>query len=259
MTDPLIEDRLLAFERELERRCATRIEATAFGTAYLNLDFPRRYDSNFVWVARPHTAVSADALAADADRVLGEHDLAHRQVRVRDEEQGRRLAHGFLGLGWSADALVAMVQAGEPEPRPAVTVREMGFEPARPLVEEVLRREPWAQDEQTVSMLAEFRAVLERAAGARFFVAEADGRAASVCDLYVDGRVAQIEDVNTLEEFRGRGLASGVVLAAARAARERGCDLVFLVADDADWPKDLYGRLGFEPVSRSWKYTRTPA
>jgi GNAT superfamily N-acetyltransferase len=259
MTDPHVGDRLLAFERELERRCATRIEETAFGTAYLNLDFPRRYDSNFVWVERPLEAVSADALAADADRVLGEHSLGHRQVRVHDEEQGRRLAHGFLQLGWSADALVAMVQTREPEARPPVAVHETRFEPARPLIEEVLRREPWAENEETVSMLAEFRAVLERAAGARFFVAETDGRAASVCDLYVDGRVAQIEDVNTLQEFRGRGLASGVVLAAARSARERGCDLVFLVADEADWPKELYSRLGFEPVSRSWKYTRTPA
>jgi GNAT superfamily N-acetyltransferase len=259
MTEPGLADRIVAFERELEVRCATRIEATAFGTAYLNLDFPRRYDSNFVWVERPLEAADADSLAADADRVLGEHELRHRKVWVHDDEQGRRLAHGFLGLGWSADRLVAMAQVREPDRRPTVSVREVGLEPARPIIEEVLRREPWAEDEETVAMLARFRAVLERAAGARFFVAEANGRFASVCDLYLGDGVAQIEDVNTLEEFRGRGLASGVVVAAARAARERGCDLVYLVADDADWPKELYGRLGFEPVSHSWKYARTPA
>ena len=71
--------------------------------------------------------------------------------------------------------------------------------------------------------------------------------------------VAQIESVNTLEEFRRRGLASAVVLAAARSARERGCDVVFLVADDADSPKELYGRLGFDPVSRFWSFLREPA
>jgi hypothetical protein len=34
---------------------------------------------------------------------------------------------------------------------------------------------------------------------------------------------------------------------------------VFLVADDADWPKDLYVRLGFDPVSRFWSFVRTPS
>jgi predicted GNAT family acetyltransferase len=77
-----------------------------------------------------------------------------------------------------------------------------------------------------------------------------------VCELYTIDTVAQIEDVNTLEEFRGRGLASAVVLAAARRAEERGCDVVFLIADDDDWPKDLYARLGFEPVSRTWSFVR---
>jgi hypothetical protein len=49
-----------------------------------------------------------------------------------------------------------------------------------------------------------------------------------------------------------------VVLAAARAARARGCDLVFLVADEADWPKELYARLGFEPLTRFWSFLRRP-
>ena len=31
-----------------------------------------------------------------------------------------------------------------------------------------------------------------------------------------------------------------------------GTELVFIVADDDDWPKDLYGRLGFEPIGRAW-------
>jgi predicted GNAT family acetyltransferase len=90
-------------------------------------------------------------------------------------------------------------------------------------------------------------------------VAEVDGQPASVCELYVLGDVAQVEDVNTIEEFRGRGLGSAVVLAAADAARARGCDVVFLIADDADWPKDLYARLGFDPVGRFWSFVRTPS
>jgi GNAT superfamily N-acetyltransferase len=256
---PDLAARIHAFERELERRCSTRIEPTAFGTAYLNLDLPLRYDSNFVRVERPLDGVDADALAADVDRVLGENGLEHRKLYVDDDVHGARLAAAFLELGWSSERLLIMVQSREPEERTDLAVSELGFVEARPFLETVLRRQPYADSEETVRQLVDVRAVFEREVGARFFVANADGRPASECELYVLGDVAQIEDVNTLEEFRGRGLGSAVVLSAARAARERGCDVVFLVADDADWPKVLYARLGFDPVSRFWSFVRTPS
>lgn len=257
MTVVALADRIHGFQRELERRCATLAEPTAFGTAYLNLDFPLKYDSNFVLVERSLRGVDADALAADADRVLGEHGLAHRKIRVHDAAHGDRLAAAFLDLGWSAERLLVMAQVREPEARPEVPVAETGFAEARPFLVTVLRRQPYADSDEAVRQLTDVRTVYERAAGARFFVASADGKPASVCELYAIDDVAQVEDVNTLEEFRGRGLGSAVVLAAARAARERGCDVVFLVADDADWPKELYVRLGFDPVSRFWAFVRT--
>jgi predicted GNAT family acetyltransferase len=74
--------------------------------------------------------------------------------------------------------------------------------------------------------------------------------------MYSADGVAQIEDVETLEEFRGRGAARAVVLAAAAAARDVGAALVFLIADDEDWPKALYQRLGFDPVGESWEFVR---
>ncbi|MGZ8571831.1 MAG: GNAT family N-acetyltransferase, partial [Actinomycetota bacterium] len=64
--------------------------------------------------------------------------------------------------------------------------------------------------------------------------------------------------VNTLEEARGRGLARAVVLAAADEARGQGADPVFLIADAADWPKELYGKLGFDPAGAFWQFTRVP-
>ena len=45
--------------------------------------------------------------------------------------------------------------------------------------------------------------------------------------------IAQIEDVNTLEEFRGRGVARNVVLRAAEEAARSGATFVFLFADAA--------------------------
>jgi hypothetical protein len=46
---------------------------------------------------------------------------------------------------------------------------------------------------------------------------------------------------------------------AAQEGRDGGADLVFLIADDADWPKQLYAKLGFDPLGRYWQFTRPPA
>ena len=82
----------------------------------------------------------------------------------------------------------------------------------------------------------------------RYFAAVVDGQVASYAGVYLEDGVAQIEDVATLPAYRNRGLARSVVLHAAAEARRAGAELVFLVADDADWPKDLYVRLGFDAV-----------
>jgi ribosomal protein S18 acetylase RimI-like enzyme len=76
----------------------------------------------------------------------------------------------------------------------------------------------------------------------------------SYTDLYVDGADAQVEDIGTLPEHRGRGYASAVVLAAIAAARNKGAEFVFLVADKEDWPKELYRRLGFDELGYYVKF-----
>ena len=74
--------------------------------------------------------------------------------------------------------------------------------------------------------------------------------------LYSDGAVAQIEDVATLRDFRRRGLAAGDGERGDRRGAREGHELIFIVADDDDWPKDLYARLGFDPIGRAWAFTR---
>jgi len=83
----------------------------------------------------------------------------------------------------------------------------------------------------------------------RWFAAYTDGRIAAYCELRSRGGVAQIEDVNTLAEFRGRGLGRALVQHALGEAR-RGHELVFLEALEDDWPNQLYAKLGFDVVGR---------
>ena len=104
--------------------------------------------------------------------------------------------------------------------------------------------------------LLDAKRTIAQALTARFFAVRGGGEVVAYVDLYHDGRTAQIEDLATLEEHRGRGYASALVLRALEEARQAGCDLVFLVADAEDWPKLLYGRLGFVELGRYVKLIR---
>ena len=79
-----------------------------------------------------------------------------------------------------------------------------------------------------------------------------------MCELYLDGGTAQIEDVATAERFRKKGLATAVVLTAIEAARAAGAELVFLIADAEDWPKEMYAKLGFEEIGHTYEFMIPP-
>ena len=250
--------RILAFRRSLELRLCTRKEAFAYGTAYFNVDFPHYWDGNFLWAEGSLDGVTADALASEAERVLVGAGLTHREVFTHDDAAGERLAPGFVELGWKPDHSVTMVLRRNTD-RPATAhVREVRFEEACPLIAEVIGRSPTASSQDENDEMVGVRRMLEERIEARFFVAEAGGQLASICELYTFEGVAQVESVDTLEEFRGRGLARAVVSAAVDEAHARGCDLTFIQADVDDWPQELYGKLGFDPVARDWVFRRPP-
>jgi GNAT superfamily N-acetyltransferase len=241
--------RMLAFERDLLRRTTTRAEPFRWGTAYLDERFPLRWDSNLLWAEGSLEGASADDLAGDADRILGGAGLSHRNILVEDLAASERLASRLVALGYRWDRLLTMVHRRQADRPPRAPVEEVDVETFVSIVAEATRPEPYAVSEEVVEQIAGHRRVLAEA-GARFFVAFEGGVPASRCELYVGEGIAQVEDVGTLEPHRGRGLARAVVVRAIEEARAEGCDLVYLHADDEDWPKELYGRLGFEPFAR---------
>jgi GNAT superfamily N-acetyltransferase len=251
-------ERIAAFERTLQGRLATRVEPARFGAAYLNERFPRRWHSNFLWVERTLNGVPAEELAADADDVLGGAGLEHRVLWVEDAAEGERLAPGLSALGYDVERNVVMVHSRPPDRWTDERAEELDVETATAFTLTSNLESPDIDDVSDARTLAEFKGELARRVGARFFGARADGEVVAACDLYRIGDVAEIEDVFTLEAARGRGLARAVVLAALRAARASGADLVFLGADDEDWPKELYAKLGFDRVARSFDFERKP-
>jgi ribosomal protein S18 acetylase RimI-like enzyme len=233
----------------------TREEPFAHGTAVFDDRVPRRWDSNFLLVERLPDGVGAAELAAEAERIQGAAGLSHRKLELRDEAAGARLEPEFRRLGWTVNRHVLMALRREPDRTVDTSiVAEVDVEALREPRTEQLRSYDWAEDDEVLAQLHEAKELFARRIETRFFGVRDRGRVVSWSDLYLDGDTAQIEDVGTLESHRGRGYARAVVQRAADEARAAGAELVFLVADDEDWPKELYRKLGYDELGRVYEF-----
>lgn len=252
-------ERAIAFEEALRERCAERVVPFRFGRALFNDSFPLVWDLNVLRVDDP-TGATAELLAEEAERLHGEAGHGHRRVTVLDERAGRRLEPEFRALGWEPDCFLYMAWRGNGERKaPPADIREVEPSALRPLREEILRAEPWADSAEVVRQVVDSSFLVARTGNARHLAAFVEGEVASGADLYSDDRTAQVEDVSTFPAYRGRGLASAVVLHAVEEALDGRHDFVFLIADAADWPKELYKRLGFAPLGHKWTFLRRPS
>jgi len=227
----------------------TREVESPFGRAVYTDELPRRLDGNYLWVDR---AGEPEELAAEAAR------LERRLIFVPDPAIGDALAPWFKEQSWRIDRHVVMVQLREPETDADLSlVREVEEPDQREARRRVLANEPWASPEVLDQIFAAKARIGERVT-TRFFAVEVDGEVVSYSDLYLDGADAQVEDVGTVPEQRGRGYAKAVVLGAIAEARKAGAEFVCLVADAQDWPKELYRRLGFDEVGHYTKFFTPP-
>jgi ribosomal protein S18 acetylase RimI-like enzyme len=248
-------ERAFALMDRLDERTAERLEPTPYGPVVVHSRLNRVHDLNFFRAEEPGDA-TAEELAAEAERVQGAAGIGHRRVNIRREEQREHLEPQFVRLGWEPQRFVLMVQRRGPD-RPAVhKVREVDEPTLRPLWAVAIRSEPHGQDETLVQQILEHRRDVGRAIPTRLFAAEVDGMLVAHTELYSEDGVGQIENVYTLADYRGRGLARSLVLRGVAESHAAGNDLTFLVADADDWPQRLYERLGFETVGRYARFLR---
>jgi ribosomal protein S18 acetylase RimI-like enzyme len=238
----------LDFLRALDLRCARRTLPSRFGQALLNDGLPRVWSLNFLLADENLEQASALDLAAEADRLLGGAGLSHRKIELYDARTGARLDPEFRALGWHVEHDLVMAHCRPPDREiDTATVEEVPADALALVWAEGIRSEPSGRDEEVVSQLVAHKQVLAET-GARFFAARIDGRVASYCDLYADGRTGQIESVMTLPAYRNQGLARAVVSRALAESVDAGNELTFLLAHGDDWPKELYRKLGFDAV-----------
>jgi len=199
--------------------------------------------------------IGFEALVALADEQLT--GFEYRHIVVEDQQSGAALEGQFASAGWRVERELLMVLAGAPDRVPDMGVVADAGEDE---VLEVMARwhaEGWSPAADELAQLVEFGRRASRAHGDRLLcVRSSDGRVVAVSKLRSHERIAQIEDVYTVPEARGRGYARALVSRAAEFALGGGSRLIFIEADDNDWPKELYARLGFRPVGRMWQFHR---
>lgn len=251
--------RIGACLRAIADASATQTQPLPFGRALVNERFPRVWDMNFVRVEGSRPTLEAETVAEAAERLIGAAGLSHRKVAVEDEATGRRLAPRFAALGWRQEESLAMTHRRPPERLPLEhRVEEVAEESLRSFRESCWAlKDPPGADQEVVRQLAA-RASAIPPAMRRHFAVLRYGEVASCCDLYKDGRAAQVESVGTAPRHARQGMASAVVLEAVAAAREAGWSPVFLLAARYGGPRRLYTRLGFEAIVRCHDFLKAP-
>ena len=247
-------ERIHAFMRRAEDGVCDEVVKTAHGTALLTPSLPLVWQVNAIRVEDPRASVPE--LTAEADEFQAA--FGHRKLVMHDEHMGERLAPELAKAGWNVFRVLIMLRR-----RPADRPQEPGAaaEVSRDVGAAALaafrREQPFGWQEEAVRQLAEMDDRFTRVLAARDFAAPPDDPACA-CRLYTHEGLAQVDEVGTLEARRGRGHARAAVAAAADAAGADGCECVFMVTDAADWPQELYRRLGFDEIGATYEFLKLP-
>ncbi len=157
-------ERCVDFIVRLADRAAKTKVPSQYGVAHLNTDLPRVWSRNYLFADGDLGAVTAEELAAEADRILGAARLTHRKVELVDEEAGDRLEPQFRELGWEIECAVVMI-ARRDRDRDVDTsiVDEVPIEELLPVWSHGWQTDPRVQDDDVVQQLVENRRVMAAA------------------------------------------------------------------------------------------------
>lgn len=248
-------ERALQFLRRSLELTADSFHQIEGGWTVLTPSLPQVWNLN-------HIEFTAPVSSAKALQLADEHlaDVPYRHIAAGDE-LGRAWEAPLKSEGFKVEREVVMTIASGSKDAPGAEAADV-IEAGEQAMVELMSRwyEEGGRGRSETQQLVEASRREARAWGERRFgIAGDDGKLAAITKLRSDGRTAQVEDVYTAPEARGRGYARTLVGHAISAARLAGHDLIFIVADDDDWPKHLYARLGFRPAALRWAFHREPA
>ncbi|HVH65680.1 MAG TPA: GNAT family N-acetyltransferase [Candidatus Acidoferrum sp.] len=245
--------RAITFIRAHDERTAEEVVPCRWGRALINRSLNLVHDANYL-IADQLDGADTETLIAAAEDIQGRAPLRHRRVNVDDQPAADLLRHGFASHGYQPERFVLMEHRRRPDRSvDHGQVRQVDWSAIRPARELDRSQQPWASPLLVEQLLA-WHELSGHRIKTRYFAAVDEGQVVSSCELRTEGDVAQIETVETLAEFRRRGLSRAVMSAALAAAADYR--FVFLVADADDWPQDFYRRLGFDAVGIESRFLR---
>lgn len=222
------------------------------GACFLhNDDASGRFDGNHVRRIRLPPGVTVEAFFAEVERYYA--DLPFRAVRVDPFTTPPGVEARLLLDGYQCSTEIVMAAAGPLGGSPAAveiaTLRdEAGWEDLKML------KSLDGEGEQAVREIM----ALERRIGDAFtcYLARVEGQAVGHFSQRTRSGLGYLEDLFVHPDYRHRGIATALVHHTAAAARAEGARLVFLPTAANDTPKEMYARMGFEPVYAFRNYWR---
>jgi ribosomal protein S18 acetylase RimI-like enzyme len=247
-------ERIHRFFRHAEEGVCDEVARTTHGTALLTPSLPLVWQVNAIRVEDPDAG--ARELMREADVVQAA--FGHRKLVIHDEQLGVRLSREFADAGWNVFRILIMLRRRPPDrPLEPGAGAEVTKETGAAALAAFRREQPFGWQDEAVRQLAEMDARYDRVLAARDFASPPDDPACA-CRLYVHDGLAQVDEVGTIESRRGRGHARAAVAAAADAGSAEGAQAVFMVTDAADWPQELYRRLGFDEIGATYEFLKVP-
>jgi ribosomal protein S18 acetylase RimI-like enzyme len=232
-----------------------------FGVALIADDLTGVYDLNVMAVTR---RVGAHTLLASVDRIATEAGWRHRRIEIDDPHIADALRAALTDAGYEEERLETM-RLDDHAYRDAIAGRTLRDAQAVAIADQldvartITRQEPWADSDELVEQMIERERRLGGTGRARAVVAPPDAPVSRCLLLaHAGGAIAEIDAVSTVVEQRGRGWSQAVMHRAIDEAHASGAAEIVLVADEDDWPREWYARLGFRTVGRSSTFARRP-
>ena len=224
-----------------------------------NGSLARIYDANFIFnvsASTPeevqHLLQTAQALYAGAERLTIRCD-----VFTPAAFEACLALEGFE----TTTALALLLEGALRRPAPPIDVRPASTSPAWDEYRR-LKRLDWREHAARLGLSTSSRIADDLATSSRLksppmqcLLAFVDGQAVGYCQAWEGlAGYGQVEDLFVDPAFRRQGIATALLHAAVRAARDAGAGPIVIVADPADTPKAMYVEMGWSPVAliRQW-------
>lgn len=209
-------------------------------------DLNRLWTLNQLCITSPATFDEIVALAEDH-----QNDLPFRHVNVDHDSTGRAVERAFTEAGWKQDRELLMVLDADADRSVDTTaVVELSEEQMTGLMKRWWAEEfPVLVDDDELDQFVNYnRREGKLWSESAFGVLDEDGVPLAITKARAQGTTGWVEDVYTAAEARGRGYARMLVTHVTELLRAAECDFIFIIADDNDWPKTLYSKIGYRPV-----------